>query len=309
MGYISHDYRKEQYIKVKTEKSATMCLYPIVSAIDKADDMLGKDRIWVAINGRQEPFIHIFENIRGETRSMKEIKCIASMDAGEINRFLQEEGFQFMLDPFKKGEFGTASVMDILVEWLTDGHTTEITSDRDGVSIFPGVILKTGVSFVRSSYHDQPIVVIETKSGDKVYMMAHSRLEDMKLIARVNGIMSMPLNPISEFEGIHFPQVYIDQKVDISWLERLWTRDDNGRNFEIAKILQQTKFRMNEKGARAQSAVATKIRPTCVRITHPLLIINEPFLIWISRPGLRQPLFTGWISEEDWKTPKNISQK
>lgn len=295
---------------MKTEESATCTVYPIVTALDKADDMLGEGRIWVPRNDTQEIFVPIFNLTRTEAKLIKDIKSIASRSADEINKFLADEGFSIKLDPFKEPtDFGTASVLDVLVNWLVEGKIEEIRSGRDRKTNFPGVFLISGVYFARSPAHAEPIVVIETKSGDRVCMTVHDRCEGFKLLNRAKCLQET-MTPNSDFRGVLFPQVSLDQKVDISWLQRLRTVAADGRAYEVAQALQQTKFRMNEKGARAQSAVAIGIKTTSVHAPPPPpLIIDQPFLVWIFRKGLQYPLFTGWISEEDWNIPRDISEK
>ena len=136
---------------MEIEKSATCTVFPIVSALDKADDMIGKGRKWNSVNYDQGTFLPIFDTLREQARGLKEIQSMASRSAEEINNFLASKGFQIKLDPFKEPtDFGTASVLDVLVEWLVEGHITQITSARDGKSVFPAVSLVAGVSFARA---------------------------------------------------------------------------------------------------------------------------------------------------------------
>ncbi len=293
---------------MEIEKSATCTVFPIVSALDKADDMIGKGRKWNSVNYDQGTFLPIFDTLREQARGLKEIQSMASRSAEEINNFLASKGFQIKLDPFEEPtDFGTASVLDVLVEWLVEGHITQITSARDGKSVFPAVSLVAGVSFARAAIHKNPIVVIETKSGDRLCMTVGGRLESFDLLNKINAL-SLGMAPVYDYNGVVFPQVDLDREVDISWLKQLWTTAEDHHDYEVTQALQQTKFRMNEKGARAQSAVAIGIsRCTSIQPVRPPVVIDEPFLVWIERPGLKQPLFTGWISEENWKTPKDLS--
>ena len=113
--------------------------------------------------------------------------------------------------------------------------------------------------------------------------------------------------PNAHFENVIFPMVDYDREIDIKWIVGMNTKDAKGLGWEIANALQQTKFKMNEYGARVKSAAAMEMLCMGVREPKPDLVIDQPFLIWITRDGLSQPLFTGFIAEDCWKNPGNLS--
>jgi hypothetical protein len=286
--------------------SKTAAIYPIVSALAKADDMLGLCAKWRSKDCTQERFLSDFFNpCRNE--KIPEIESIASRSAEEINRFLAERGFSIALDPFQyPSDFGTASVLDVLVEWVQTGRLVSIRADH---TRFEGVHLES-VSF--SKMIETVVARIPTKSGDDVCMAMYDDAPDgMDLIDLVNKIRA-DAKSCSDYEGIHFPMVNLDQRVDISWMKGLSTVGADGVPAIISQALQQTKLRMNEKGARAQSAVALGMMRCSVGpipAPRPPLIINEPFLFWIERDGLQQPLFVAHLTRDDWKNPGDIHTK
>ena len=100
----------------------TVVTYPIVAALVKAEDMLGKNRVWTPKNGMQSRFLaDFFRMCRNEVLGIPEIQSIASWSADEINTFLRQRGFDIQLQPFDSSTFGIASVLDVLVEWLRKG--------------------------------------------------------------------------------------------------------------------------------------------------------------------------------------------
>ncbi len=54
--------------------------------------------------------------------------------------------------------------------------------------------------------------------------------------------------------------------------------------WKVLQALQETRFSMNEKGARAQSAVVVEIAPRSMP-TKSQLVIDGAFYLWIERPG------------------------
>src|SRR5215469_16290866 len=97
--------------------SKTTVIYPIVTALVKAEETIEPQRTWEAVNSQQERFLTaFFTSCRQESSSIEEIESIAAFSAEEINRFLREHGFTIQLKPFQNDgrwkEFGIASVLD-----------------------------------------------------------------------------------------------------------------------------------------------------------------------------------------------------
>ncbi len=105
-----------------------------------------------------------------------------------------------------------------------------------------------------------------------------------------------------------FPMIEYNEVVDISWIRGMAARVPDGLPWYISQALQQTKFRMNEIGVKVESAVAMGMRLGYCPGPPPKpdLIIDKPFLLWISRPGMSHPLFIGYFVEKDWKRPEKL---
>lgn len=291
--------------------SKTTVVYPIITALVKAEEIVGPQRKWEAVNRQQKQFLRaFFLPCRQESGSIAEIESIAAFTAEEINRFLRERGFGIQLQPFQSNErwkeFGIASVLDLLVSWLEPGQQRTLTG-RDQRE-YPAVRLaKKGSSFYKSSRHEHPIVQLKTQSSDLVYLSKLERpLADFELFQYAQELAGS-LKPIYDYDGVVFPMVDLKQEEDVSWLSKMWTTNLEGRETKIAQALQETHLAMNELGAHAQSAFAGSVMMSMAfRRPNPDLVIDEPFLIWFERPGLSKPLFVGRITEEDWKNPGSL---
>ncbi len=290
--------------------STTAVTYPIVAALVKAEDMqgMGANRQWQAVNDTQTRFLQeFFRACRDDVSRIREIESIASWNVEEINAFLRQRGFTIQLQPIDENTFGVASVLDLLVEWLVKGEVTTVRGvDRKD---YPGVkISKGGVQFYNVHGHNSPIALLETKTGDRVYLTMLDRApnDGFDLIARAEAL-SRNLSSNREFGGLVFPMVDLDQRVDIGWLLGLKTTGDDGQPARITQALQQTILKMNEVGARAKSAVAVAVMRS-IEMPKPDLIINGPFLVWFERDGLAKPLFVGHITQEDWRNPGDITK-
>jgi hypothetical protein len=107
-------------------------------------------------------------------------------------------------------------------------------------------------------------------------------------------------------QGVAFPMVTYDEMVNISWVKGLATSNDPNSGWAVAEALQQTKFRMNEFGARVESAVAMSFRCMAACAPDPWVVIDRPFILWIERKGIGMPLFCGSFSEDAWSNPGGL---
>jgi len=103
------------------------------------------------------------------------------------------------------------------------------------------------------------------------------------------------------FEGVMFPMVELDMQPDIRWIHGM----ENG-SWSIEQALQQTRFRMNEKGAKVESAAAMRSICEDASAKPTPVLIDGPFLLWIERKGLDVPLFCAVLCEDAWKEPKEL---
>lgn len=291
--------------------SNTTVVYPIVTALLKAEEIIGAQRTWRTVNSRQALFLKdFFVPCREESRSIAGIESIAAFTAADINRFLRERGFKIELPPFQNNdrvkEFGIASVLDLLVNWLKPGSETTLKGQNE--QMYPAARLKSEVSsFYQAADHTYPIAQLKTTSNDLVYMTRLDRARaDFELLQYARQLAGS-LKPIYDYEAVVFPMVDLKQEVDVSWLINLETTSASGEPVKITQALQETHLAMNQTGARAQSAFAGTVAVALAhRMPKPDLLIDGPFLIWFQRPGLTEPLFVGYITEQDWKNPGSL---
>ena len=292
-------------------------MYTVVSALVAAEKaFLGENRVWKFDNQKQAEFIGQFlEVCRPDLGKIKEFETIASLSEEPINAFLRDKGFDIQLDKFPvltppERAWGAASVLDLLLKWREKGEKTEITTpDKRN---FPAAKMpSSGTSVFGLAAHPYPIAQVRTDSDDTVFMtVCDEELEIFDLVHKAEWILDPNLcintKPSREYEGLVFPMIDLDHKVDINWLTGMFTIDDEGWLNRITQALQQTKLKMNHEGARIKDAVAVAgVREYCFTPRQPL-IIDKPFLFLVKRPGLDKPLFAARLTEEVWKDPGSL---
>ena len=102
----------------------------------------------------------------------------------------------------------------------------------------------------------------------------------------------------SQFRAMEvaFPMVDLDVKPDATWLVDMVTRADWGQPFRIVEAAQQSKLKLNHKGALQKSGFAAT---GMLESMSPSVEIDQPFLYWSMRDGLPIPLYTAWIDYAD----------
>lgn len=278
--------------------SVTSVPLPIWGCLNKAEELLGPNRIWHRVRPEQDRFFDNFGSYRNVTSP--DLRSWASRVVEEINARLIEEGFTIQLDKSRDPKaIYLLSILRILVHWLIAGEQAMITINQVP---YASAVLKDGPRFFTSQGHGHPVAKLQTKEDYSVYMTV---LDDQPDEWNLTGIAERIVgNRVCspDFESFQFPFVDLDIQPDISWLEGMWTESDD-EQWIIGQALQQTRLQMNHIGARAESAVAIGME-RCMSIQKPRLVIDRPFLTTFVKGGVI--LFSAFLAEDVWKDPGTI---
>ncbi len=280
-------------------------MYPVVAALVAAEKLegMGKDRRWVKDNPEQMLFLERhFAPCRHEIESIPEIKSSALWLNSVPN------------DPFRP--FETESKLDLNLRWLKAGTKDSLIAADE--KTYPALRLESScIRFHWSSPHPYPVAKIATSDEKtKVY------LTELDAEPQVSGLFDLALTLQEErsksieealrrmqkqYAGLIFPMIDLIERPDISWIERIWTQSDIGYPAAITRAEQETKLRANEIGVRIESRVRMSgMLIGSADIAPPIYIVKRPFLFWVVREGLSQPLFIGFIGVDNWKAPKSL---
>ena len=301
-----------------TTTTQTQTFHPIAAAMREARKFTGDPLTWTANDGNdlQKTWLQSLPQFTADLANVPEMKQIANTDVRKINKFLKDEGFQIQLKPFTPGGFGMASVMKIAMEWLSAGRKVTIrpaglayppsavyrgAALTEGVTVFADINPATGI-------RREPIVQVHTKTGDMVYLQACdvAALANDDLNEIHDAMQSAVARQVRDtnFKGVHFPVIHLDDSPDISWLLGMTCSGPKMQDGAfISQALQQTKFTMDESGAKVESAVAIAMTRNCLassRPSPPPVIINKTFVVTIVRPGVHWPIFIGKLGPDVW---------
>jgi hypothetical protein len=292
---------------------------PIIAALLTANNFEQiQDVRWSTTNVEQKILAESYWPHVADLNLLKdqEMKSKASRDVKVVNQFLKDNDFSISLIDLKTPfAFYVASILNVNIEWKELGEKTTLSV---GEKDYPAVAFENGetksfkvfkvLNDSSSLAQDNEILEIEAKNGDLIYMMQDNKksspvtgfalLDAIKNIWQKNIIFSNE----TRYEKSIFPMVEIDQEVDIKWLKDMKAFNGIKAVYRIGEALQQTKFQMNEKGAKVKSAVAISFFE-CLSVEEKIFTINDSFYLWILRPGMKTPIFAAYIDKDSWKAP------
>jgi hypothetical protein len=278
--------------------SDTVVGAPIVGALVAAERFVGDGVEWVATNDDQETFLRVFFATRDDLvrLSAEELRAWASRDAGELNAVLEREGFTIRVPSLRPDEFGVASILDVLVEFIREGERASVTCDG---ATYPAVRLQpAAIAPPSGPDREDPVVVLATTSGDRICLTVADRPRTgFDLVARIEQLRT-GLDTIESPGSVVFPMVDLVQEIEQGWLVGLHT--GGTPSYAVSHSAQQTKFRMDTRGARVESAAVAGVR--LLSATRDL-VVDRPFFCWIERDGVRAPILMAYVDQDHWSDP------
>lgn len=301
---------RDQKETLITMESRTAVMAPLVALTVETESILGPRRTWNPVEGskgrQQRRFLdEAFIPLRDEVGDIPELVRKVGWTASEINRFLEEQGFpEIKLGEFAAESFGVAAVLKLAMKWLVAGEEGNVTCPLNGQK-YPAACIHGGVSHFMARGHEHPIVGIKTQSSDVVYMTRFDHILDKDGFDLLQAAVDLD-RTMNRYRGagIIFPMVDLAHEVDISWIIDMWTMTQSGNRAWFAQAKQFTRIQMNHLGARDESAAAAEIGMESCALEP--VTIDTPFLRWVKRPGIPQPLTVSHIGLADWKNPGDL---
>lgn len=279
--------------------------HTIADAFRAAEKFTGKNLKW-EMPPRGKQMAEDLPQLKKELPQLADVLDSIAQQGGvnKVNKFLEEKGFTIRLEN-QGGPFDVyaASVLDMNVRWKAAGKATTMQlaeSDKEVDS----VVMKSVAAVFESRGHDNPIVQIDTKDGDMVFMTRYEGAipEDQTSLRRIVQKLAQSKKPADrKYAGAEFPMVDFDKSGDIMELIGARSTATDGDPLEIRQAKYQHRLRMNEIGARAQAAAAIGM----LKGFGPApVVIDGPFILWFERDGIIP--FSAKINEEHMKKPRNL---
>jgi hypothetical protein len=250
--------------------------------------------------------------------SVTGLKALASRDCDELNRFLVQNKFNPVIQPFNTGtSLGVVAIVDKLIKWLHGpGEIVDIQTEK---GLLPGFKLPAGGVNVYQveGYKDSHLLELLTKTEDTLWLFIHPDLTitgldlvDLSLdvmskqrkIAKLRSYFGDDLGEVA-FAGAKIPMLDFDISPDISWLCDAGGIDENKLPFSVEQAFQQFKMRMDETGARVKVATAMVMRYTAMVGGPSCFVVDTPFYGWWMQKGVPFPMASFFADYDSLKKP------
>lgn len=246
-------------------------------------------------------------------RQMADTKGWVHEDYNFLNDRLAENNFQIRLNPFVG--LGLVAILDRMFMWVgtADPENPKIRSAGGLYPAFRMQAMSEGIRFYRntSGLHEEPILCLDTKSGDRVFMTkAQKPMKGLALYNMVYQLARAPMTQVYDFDGAVIPQVSIDQQPDVSFMNGVYLEQGraDGQAWRFVQALQQVKFLMNEKGAHLKEAFAGALTLGGGGHSSPDLVFDTPIWLWaMPREGFNMPITAMYIAQDCWKEVKDLN--
>lgn len=293
------------------ETSTAQSTRPISECLIAAERILGPNLHWRTTNPSQIDFLRNYFLVHRAAPILGIIESLASFSAKEIEAWLKQRGFNEPIGPFEKNEFGTASVLDVLLNFPEGSAERSVINLSDGPR--PAVIIRGGVKFWQ--FVDSKDVIVELPTTDPkarvfIMMTLNTRLrraDALLTTARYYSKAQKIHLKFPPYDGVIFPMIHFEKRTDLDWLRGMWTASKDGIPAIIRSAIQINRLRMNEIGVRAQSAVHIEV--PCAGGGHRSpFVFNRPFLLWIDVEHHEkfEQVFAAWLDYDSWKDPKSL---
>ncbi len=234
-----------------------------------------------------------------------ELLGFAARRAEPLNQALSHAGFGIRVSPWVDDgkQLGVVALLKVGVRWPTVGETRERGGSRPftvagGRPAFRLTKLAQGVEFGAFAASPEPVIIVPTVSGDKLFLLRSDQAPKDPLALLDLGQAIARTRPSSRdwgYEGVYVPMVKADQRVDLSWINGFRVG-----SWEVTQSLQEVRFQMDQFGATVESGTALA-GPT--GLPPKYYSLDGPFMAVIVRPGVRTPIFAGYIGLDSFGDP------
>jgi len=279
----------------------------------QARGLLRSANPWQSVTPAQEWFFkNIYATAYREAANIPELKSLATNNIREAQQFFKQHKINMRVPSLGKDEFAALAALDVDVKWNESANPQVL---KIGNQPYKSGLIKSGINRMslmlppldfQPAHVDNPIVMIDTKIPHHqvlIYKSNRAPFSTLDLLVTVNNLVakSRPVRLNDSLEVI-YPLVNLEKDADITWLEGLRITDGYGKSSLLRKSLQKNKLNLSLDGARAQSGTAMIFSRGMRQSqgTPKRIIIDSPFYFAIVKKNLKFPLFSGYITPEDW---------
>jgi hypothetical protein len=277
-------------------RSSAFCLPAVNNALQLANP---GGLAWQTTNETQKRYFEQYGKSDSDLNSLVAyLKGKVTRSASELNAWFAENGWPNMNINLPSNGLGIGSIFDLLVDWTVPGKKKDrgvAIQQNDKWIFYEGAEMRPsqGLRAYQLEGYEYPMFELETRQdGWKVFLVeADGPCESLDLPNKAIGLLTKNRTNY-EFSKLQFPVVQLETDVDTSWMEGMAVEG----GFRIDEAIKKVKLRLDDKGARAQSAVAFIMRG----LESGVYTLAKPFYVIFWREGLEFPAFVAISASDSW---------
>lgn len=278
-----------------TTSSSAFCLPAVNNALQLANP---NGEPWTTTNETQVRYFERYGKSGFDLSGLANyLKGFVTKSASALNEWFAGHGWPNMNISFPSDGLGIGSIFDLLVDWLVPGKKKDGglgIRQGDNWVFYEGAEMRPSEGLMAHTLngYEHPMFELTTREGGwKVFLVeADGPCDPLDLPAKAADLLARDRTTYT-FQKLEFPFVQLEADVDISWMEGL-----ANDGFRIDEAVKKVKLALDDKGARAQSAVAFAMRG----MESGVYKIELPFYVIFWREGLEFPAFVALSAPDSW---------
>lgn len=273
--------------------------YGLTKAFQELSKLAGGD--WTAKSDTQQKALDFISANKGDVDKIppKMLDALASKDHNELNKFLKDKGYDISLNPLGKGGVGVVTSIEVEGKWQAKNYAPIKSGDKE----YPAFQKKTDEIYSVAG-HREPVVKLFDQDGIKVFVTPYegnlNGLEATDVASKLTPDSSKPTikNP-DGYSHVVVPKVDMNRVSELNWLKGM----SNSQGQRIDQALAQAMVQMDEKGFKAKEGLAIATSRSINLAPEKNLTIDKPFVFWVVKDGVQQPIYATKIDQQYWKAP------
>lgn len=278
-----------------SDRSSAFCLPAINNGLALANP---NGKPWRTTTAVQKAYLETYGMSGFDTKLLgKYLKGMVTQDSVELNRWFADNGWPMSIS-IPLGGLGIGSIFDLLVDWQVPGRKKEsgicIAQGNDRVFCEGGEMSPSeGLTAYTLYDYAHPMFELSTQQdGWKVFLVkADGPCNPFTLPKIAHNLLNQARSTFV-FTKLEFPFVRLEADVDIRWMVGMGIEG----GFHIDEAVKKVKLTLDDKGARAQSAVAYTMRG----MTSGVYTLNTPFYVIFWHEDLSYPAFVALSASDSW---------
>lgn len=227
------------------------------------------------------------------------LDALASKDHNALNKFLKDKGYSIELKPMQGDGVGVVTSIEVEGKWAAKNFAPIKVGDKE----YPAFQKKTDEIY-QVAGRKEPVVKLYEQDGIRVYATPYdgnlNGLDATDVASKLSPENNPKVQNPDGYTHVVMPKVDMNRVSELNWLKGM----TNSSGHQIDQALAQAMVQMDEKGFKAKEGLAIATSRSVVRDTEKNLTMDKPFLFWIEKDGVKQPLYATKIDQQYWKAPE-----